>query len=158
MRLAPQFFIAILGVASLVAIDPAAPRIVRIGQELQTTLDQHLMVQLPDGSGHLELGPGSRVIVCEGGHEFSLSQGSVTLRPSTPAWFALQTADLKRRAEVRLEGAEGGVLRLELLPNHDVKVHSEKPARVLLAGWPGTQRLLAPGETRLISALAEMPD
>ncbi len=137
--------------------EPDAERsIAKVGELLRVEGRTEREFWLPDRAAVLKLAPGSRAVAAEGGHDVSLYGGSARIEPRRAEFFSLQTADVKRRANVRIEGEDGAVLSLSMRVNHDVRVSVEGgKALVMLAGWPGANRVLNDGAALLIPAAAE---
>ncbi len=142
-----------------VPVPEATRPVAVVGKELRSEAGRDLEVWLPDRSAILKLGPNSRAVVAEGGHEVSLSSGSASIHPVQADLFGIQTADIRRHANARIEGADGGVISLQILPNHDARFSCQGgKARISLPGWPGPTRSLEDGEHLVIPAAAEKPD
>lgn len=137
------------------AIAPAAPPFAQVGEHLRGEEQGDCTFSLPDREAFLTLGPGSLAIVAEGGHDVSLQQGSACIQPLRASLYGIQTADIHRRANARIESADGGTIKLTFHANHDVLVTvTGGTALVSLPGWPGTRRSLADGASLLLPAEA----
>ncbi len=128
----------------------------RVGEDLRGGESDSRTYWLPDREALLTLGPGSIAVVAEGGHDISLNQGSARIEPRRADMYGIQTADIKRRANARIESTDGGVISLTIRANHDVHVSvTGGTAVATLPGWPGARRALADGASLVLPADAE---
>ena len=147
----------VLGWIGFTAVIAAAgPPTARVGEVLRSGDKTELHLTLPDQDATLTLAPDSVAVLAEGGHDLSLNQGSAQIRPLRASLFGIQTADIGRRANARIESADGGTIALRLEANHDVIVSvTGGTAQVSLLGWPGAHRVLPEGTSLRLPAEAE---